>query len=398
MRLLPTIITAITLALSGCGGSGSTGPVGQSPSLSITIATNPMVSGTSAQASATITDASGNASPASGVVWSSSAPAVADVNASGLVSGGVAGTATISATAGGVTGYVLVIVTPGAPASVTIYSGDSQSGIQGSQLPAPLCVLVKDARGNVVPGVVATYSVATGGGTLSAPTAPSTDGLGVATSGLWSLGALVGEQTVVASVSGAGSVTFKATAQSRVSLRITIATNPIASGTSAQASATITDASGNTSPASGVTWSSSTPSVADVDASGLVTGSLVGNATIRATAGGVTGQASVIVTAGAPASVSIYAGNFQSGIVGTRLPDPLCVLVKDASGNVVPRVVAVYTVATGGGTLGAPTTPSTDDGGVAISGLWTLGSLVGQQTVVASVSGAGSVTFSAAAR
>jgi len=121
--------------------------------------------------------------------------------------------ATISATAGGVTGQILVIVAPGPPASVVIYSGEGQVGNKGTVLADPLCVLVKDARGYLMPGVVATYVVTTGGGTLSSPTAPRTDASGIATSGLWSLGALVGQQTIVASVSGAGSVTFHATAQ-----------------------------------------------------------------------------------------------------------------------------------------------------------------------------------------
>jgi adhesin/invasin len=212
MRILPTILTAVTLTLSACGGSGSTGP-GGSPSLSITIAANPIVTGTSAQASATITDAAGNTSPASGATWSSSNALILGVSASGLVTGRQPGTAAILATAGGVSGQTLVTVTPGPPASVTIYSGDGQTGNHGSQLPDPLCVLVKDAHGYVIPGVVASYSVATGGGTMGAPTAPLTDSYGIATSGLWTLGSLVGQQTVVATVSGAGSVTFHATAQ-----------------------------------------------------------------------------------------------------------------------------------------------------------------------------------------
>jgi hypothetical protein len=212
MRLLPTILTAAALTISACGGSGSTGP-GGSPSLSITIATNPLTVGISAQASATITDASGNTSPASGVAWSTSNRFVADVNASGLVTAAAVGAATISATAGGVTGQMPVGVVPGPPASVVIYSGEGQVGNRGTRLAAPLCVLVKDARGYAMSGVVATYTVTTGGGTLSSPTAPSTDANGIATSGLWSLGALVGQQTIVASVSGAGSVTFHATAQ-----------------------------------------------------------------------------------------------------------------------------------------------------------------------------------------
>jgi hypothetical protein len=213
MQVLPAILVAITLSLSGCGGSGSTSPSTRSPSLSITIATNPLMYGMSAQASATITDASGNTSPASGVTWFSANPSVAGVNASGLVTAATIGNATISATAAGVTGQILVIVAPGPPASVVIYSGEGQVGNHGTQLAAPLCVLVKDARGYVMPGGVATYTVTTGGGTLSSPTAPQTDASGIATSGLWSLGGVVGQQTIVASVSGAGSVTFHATAQ-----------------------------------------------------------------------------------------------------------------------------------------------------------------------------------------
>jgi hypothetical protein len=213
MRVLPAILAAITLTLSGCGGSSSTSPVGGSPSLSITIATNTLMYGMSAQASATITDASGNTSPASGATWFSTNSSVADVNASGLVTAAAVGNATISATAGSVTGHILVFVAPGPPASVVIYSGDGQVGNHGTVLSAPLCVLVRDARGYVMPGVVATYTVTSGGGTLSSPTAPPTDASGIATSGLWSLGTLVGQQTIVASVSGAGSVTFHATAQ-----------------------------------------------------------------------------------------------------------------------------------------------------------------------------------------
>ena len=215
MRVPSTILTAVSLALTACGGTGSTAPGGQTvtPSITVTIAANPIASGTSAQASATMTDASGNTSPASGVTWSSSVSSVASINASGLVTGGKAGLTNIQATSGSLTGYLSVTVKAGAPASVSIYAGDNQMGNHGSQLPDPLCVLVKDAAGNVVPGVVATYGVATGGGMLAAPTTPSTDALGVAISGLWSLGSLIGQQTIVASVNGAGSVTFKATAQ-----------------------------------------------------------------------------------------------------------------------------------------------------------------------------------------
>jgi hypothetical protein len=95
--------------------------------------------------------------------------------------------------------------------------------------------------------------------------------------------------------------------------------------------------------------------------------------------------------------VTIYSGDGQIGNRGSNLTDPLCVLVIDAAGNPVQGTVATYIVATGGGILSQPTAPATGLNGVAISGLWGLGSLAGQQTVTASVAGVGSVTFKATA-
>lgn len=99
------------------------------------------------------------------------------------------------------------------PASIVIYTGDGQSGPAGSQLIDPLCTNVLDAGKNLLHGIVVTYTVASGGGTLSDPTTPKTNSNGIAISGLWKLGPGTGAQTVTASVAGAGSVTFTATAR-----------------------------------------------------------------------------------------------------------------------------------------------------------------------------------------
>jgi hypothetical protein len=375
--------------LAACGGSGSTNTE-PSSSLSITLPTNPIPSGTSVQASASITNGSGGSSPASDVTWSSSSSTVASVSSTGLITGALEGTAIIHATSGTSTGQIAVSVIPGAPATITIYAGNNQSGPTGSQLADPLCTNVKDAAGNLIIGATVSYTIMTGGGQLAPPTAPATDATGIAISGLWTLGPAAGTQTVVASSTGAGSVTFTATAQSFLS--ITVPTNPIASGTSVQASASIGGL-----PASDVTWSSSSPTVASVS-SGLVTGARTGTATISATSGGLTGQVVVTVVPGAPASITIYAGNGQSGPRGSQLSDPLCTNVLDAAGNLIVGAVVSYVVATGGGVLASPTTPETDASGIAISGLWTLGPDAGPQTVTASSPGTGSVTFTATAQ
>jgi hypothetical protein len=99
----------------------------------------------------------------------------------------------------------------------------------------------------------------------------------------------------------------------------------------------------------------------------------------------------------APASIVIYAGNGQTGAPGVRLGDPLCTNVLDGQGRKLHGVAVTYTVTTGGGSLADPTTPSTDASGIATSGLWTLGSSAGQQSVTASVPGIPSVTFTATA-
>ena len=211
MRWNSTALSGICLVLAACGGgSGSTSE--PAATLAITIPTSPIPSGTSVQASATITNSSGS-SPASNVTWSTSDATTASISTDGLITGKLAGVARITATSGTITGFLNVTVVPGEPAKVVIYTGDGQSAQRGSTLADPLCTNVLDAAGNKILGVTVTYSVATGGGRLGNPTAPQTNPSGIAISGLWTLGASPGAQTVVASAAGATSVTFTATAQ-----------------------------------------------------------------------------------------------------------------------------------------------------------------------------------------
>lgn len=213
MRVQRAALTTVAFTLIACGGSGSSGPPQQStPTLKVTIANEPVVSGTTAQASATITDASGHASAASNVTWSSSDGGVALIDASGLITGRRAGSTVIQAVSAGFTAQHTIVVVAGAAARVTIASGDLQVANRGSTVADPLCVLITDAAGNFVEGAIATYTVATGGGTMGEPSAPRSGPNGIAISGLWRLGSVAGQQTVTASVGGAGSVTFKATA------------------------------------------------------------------------------------------------------------------------------------------------------------------------------------------
>ena len=207
MRFTRALFTALCFTVAACGGSdSSTAP--SSASLKIVLPAASMASGTSMQASATIDGA-----PAPGTTWESANPSIVAVSGDGTLTGALAGSTTIRARSGTLSATATVRVDPGAPVAITIALGDGQAGAPGGTLADPLCTTVVDAAGNMIIGAVVTYTIASGGGQLAAPTAPATGGDGLAISGRWTLGPLVGEQTVVASSPGAGSVTFRALAQ-----------------------------------------------------------------------------------------------------------------------------------------------------------------------------------------
>ncbi|HYF38694.1 MAG TPA: Ig-like domain-containing protein [Gemmatimonadales bacterium] len=98
------------------------------------------------------------------------------------------------------------------PAAIFPFSGNGQQGAPGTQLGAPLTVEVTDAQGNLVPGATVSWSVVTGGGSIT-PTSSSTDAQGRA-SAQFTLGPNEGEQRAQAEATGlTGSpVVFTATA------------------------------------------------------------------------------------------------------------------------------------------------------------------------------------------
>lgn len=98
------------------------------------------------------------------------------------------------------------------PASVSIVAGDAQSGESGTRLPNALSVLVRNSAGTPVSGVTVDFSVDSGGGSLSSASATTT-AEGVATSGLWTLGA-VGNNVVIARVASLPVVKFRSIAVS----------------------------------------------------------------------------------------------------------------------------------------------------------------------------------------
>lgn len=103
------------------------------------------------------------------------------------------------------------ILAAGAPTQLLIAAGDNQSTPAGTRVPGVVCVLVRDANNVPVSGVVVTWGDVTGGGSLTTPV-ETTNSLGIATLGGWTLGPTAGINTTTATSPGLNSVTFTATA------------------------------------------------------------------------------------------------------------------------------------------------------------------------------------------
>jgi hypothetical protein len=100
---------------------------------------------------------------------------------------------------------------PAPPSSISIVPGNSQYSLRGTTLPEPLVVRVLTDAGDVPGEVYVTFTVLQGGGTLSAPVAP-TDARGIASSA-YTLGPNIGTAIILASIQSnpSQSVLFEAT-------------------------------------------------------------------------------------------------------------------------------------------------------------------------------------------
>lgn len=267
------------------------------------------------QLSAEVRDDFGNLVPNTPVSWTSMDPGIASISSSGYVTAQNVGNATVGASSGQLEGWSLVKVEAGAPPTggggtgggtggggggggsdggdttddftVAAAGGDAQTGTVGEPLDNALRVQVTGADGSGVSGETVTWSVASGGGSLSA-SSTTTDGSGYAQVN-WTLGTTAGTQAASATVSGAGSVGFSATAEpgSVSNVEVSPASLSLEIGTVAQLEATATDQHGNTVTDASAQWASSDTTIATVSAEGAVEAVAEGSATVTATAEGV---------------------------------------------------------------------------------------------------------------
>ena len=204
-----SLLTLALLALVGCGGDGPSSPTVAFEAVVTPSQDTLIVTGGTVRFSAQLLSRRGKAVTGIQVVWTSSRPAVAEIDGTGLATAVGPGVTQIRATAGGVVGQATLTVAL-RPAHAERVSGDDQTGIVGTVLGELLQLQVTDGAGSPIPGVSVTFSVLEGGGFVF-PSFPTTDSEG-RVNVQWTLGSDPKEpQTVGASV-GEVSTEFHATA------------------------------------------------------------------------------------------------------------------------------------------------------------------------------------------
>jgi uncharacterized protein YjdB len=329
--VLATVVTVVT----ACGdGKGPAAPV---PVALVTLSTNvaTVVPVQTLQLTATVKDAAGNALSGRGVSWASSDESRVRVGATGLLTGVAAGAAQITATSEGKTAHADITVRDG---GLIVPTGGTVSAANGAVTLAvppgaisqatPVTVDAAASAGQdprIVAG--AAFEFGPNGTTFAQPVrltlkySPSGISNGSPELALklhravgsgWQ--EVAGSTVDIAAKAVAAPISSFSTyavlgrhAVDRVTISIPGA--PVTVGGTVQLSATVLDAAGNPLGDRTVAWLSMNPTIASVDANGLVRGESPGTATITAT---VEGKSSAVQVTVIPAGISLAVGESRT--------------------------------------------------------------------------------------
>jgi uncharacterized protein YjdB len=285
-------------------------------SVSVSPARVDLAPGARSELTVVTADAAGKALSGRTVMWASSNPAVASVDATGVITAVAPGTATISATSEGVSGAASVSVV--VPTITSVVLQPHGATVQrGATL--QLSATVTDASGAIVTNRVLTW------------TSSNTGIAVVSTSGLVTANA-IGSTRVIASLDGkADTVAISVVVVPVGSVTIQPGAATLGVGQSATLTATVRDANGAVVTDRAVGWTSSNTAVATVTQAGVVKAIAGGAATISATSEGNSGSATVTVAASV-ASITLQPTSvtLQRNASATLAPT-----LKDAGGNVL---------------------------------------------------------------
>ncbi len=331
--------------------------------------------------------------------------------------GGLPGGQTFEAAVAGLSGSPVtfgVVALAGPPAQLLAIAGLGQLATVATALLTRPAVQLKDAGGNPVAGASVTFTVSGGGGSLTGGT-QLTNAAGIATVGSWTLGTIAGPNTLTASAPGVTPVVFSATGLPGAAATIIKVAGDLQSAivnaivpTAPQVR--IVDQFGNPVPGTTVSAvvaagggsvvnaapASDTAGIASVG--GWRLGTLVGANALTVSATGLAGSPITFTATGlvdVASQLTAFAGDGQSALVGSAVSINPAARVSDQYGNAIGGVPVTFTISLGGGSIGPPSTVTTDTAGIARSPTWTLGLLAGLNTLSATASGLPTVTFTA---
>jgi hypothetical protein len=301
------------------------------------------------------------------------------------------------------------------PDSITIVAGNGQTGPAGGALPIDPSVRVLDSTGAPLANVAVTFAPVLGGGSVTGA-AQSTDSMGIATVGSWTLGAAPGTtNTLTASVTGLTPVTFTATTASLPPGSTDTMTLAAALPDSATVATTHTvsvlvrDSNGVARTGALVHFQtvggggdfsvdSATTNGSGIASSLWTLGTITGPNSFSATVTNGPGlTAGILGKAGPLVGLIKFAGDSQISPISMAVPVPPAVKAVDTYGNGVQGIQVTFAVDSGGGNV-VSGSPTSNASGIAAVGSWTLGPTAGvTNTLSATASGVSPVLFSALA-
>ncbi|WP_158551364.1 Ig-like domain-containing protein [Rhodohalobacter sp. SW132] len=334
-----------------------------------------------------------------------------------------AGEASSTLTLGNLTGTYTVIAAAGAAGNISFsanaaagsaetFDFDDISSPQTAGESFDISLTAFDGQGNIATGYQGTASLSASAGSVSPGNAEFTNGTASLSV---SLSTASGNQSITASdgsITGSSN-TFEVQSGGVSASNSSVSADPnqLQAGNSSELSINLRDGSNN--PVTGLSSSISIDVSGNGSAGGVSeTGSGnytadVSNTTaeivsVTVSVNGVTldDESSIEFTAADPDELTIVSGNNQSAAVSQQLSDDFVIIVTDEFDNPVPNTTVNFSIEnTPSGASGQSLSSSsaqTNSSGQTSTRL-TLGDIPGEYTVNASVSGAGSVTFSAEA-
>jgi hypothetical protein len=232
------------------------------------------------------------------VSWQSQNTNAATITTGGMATAKAAGTSTIMATSGNVSGSTLLTVTSATLVSIAVTPANPSIAKGKTEQFTATGTFSDNSTQNLTSSVTWTSQ---------------TTGIATITAGGLATGVSAGMSQIQATsgaVSGSTTLTVTATAPTLVSIAVTPANPSIAKGTTKQFTATGTFSDNSTQNlTSSATWSSQTTTVATIIAGGLATAVGTGMSKIQATSGGVSGSTTLTVTSATLVRIAVTPAN-----------------------------------------------------------------------------------------